>query len=111
MDTLDGQLNPDTPAGARTRLLTHRDRAILRAVGRGSAEIVLGAEPDLFLEGRCCSDQMAAHHLVRAGLIVAAAPGVVGQRVSARLSAAGSRLSAGEPRDAGSAALAARAVA
>ena len=93
MDTRDGQLRSETPAGGAERLLSHRDRAILRAVGRGSAEIVVGAEPDLFLEGRCCSDQIAAHHLVRAGLIVAAAPGAVGQRVAARLSAAGEQAS------------------
>lgn len=69
--------------------LTDRDRAILRAVARGTAEIVVGAEPDLFLDGRCCSDQSAAHHLAKAGLIVADAAGAVGQRVSARLSPAG----------------------
>jgi len=91
MDTRDGQLRSQTPAGGGERLLSHRDRAILRAVGRGRAEIVVGAEPDLFLDGRCCSDQMAAHRLVRAGLIVAAGPGAIGQRVDARLSAAGER--------------------
>ncbi len=48
--------------------LTGRDRAILRAVARGDAELACGAEPDLFLDGRCCCDQLAA----AAGLAVAA---------------------------------------
>jgi hypothetical protein len=74
--------------------LTRRDRAILKAVANGRAELVYGAEPDLLLDGRCCCDQVAAHRLARAGLIAPAelVPGVlagVGQRVPARLTAAG----------------------
>jgi hypothetical protein len=70
--------------------LTRRDRA----VANGRAELVYGAEPDLLLDGRCCCDQVAAHRLARAGLIAPAelVPGVlagVGQRVPARLTAAG----------------------
>ena len=52
-----------------TSTLSGRDRAILRAVAAGGAQLQLGAEPDLFFDGRCCCDQTAAHHLVRAGLI------------------------------------------
>lgn len=74
--------------------LSHRDRAILRAVGVGSAELVVGSEPDLFLDGRCCSDQPAAHRLAHAGLIVAAAAAATGQRVPARLTAAGRAVTA-----------------
>ena len=69
--------------------LSGRDRAILRALAAGGAELQLGAEPDLFLDGRCCCDLSAAHHLVRAGLIAAATLGLVGQRVAAALSQAG----------------------
>ena len=69
--------------------LTGRDRAILRAVAAGTAELVCGSEPDLFLEGRCCCDQVAAHRLAHAGLIVAAVPARVGQRVAAVLTVAG----------------------
>jgi len=69
--------------------LSGRDRAILRAVAAGGAELQLGTEPNLFLDGRCCCDQSAAHHLVRAGLIAAAALGLVGQRVTAALTPAG----------------------
>jgi hypothetical protein len=72
-----------------TTTLSGRDRAILRAVAAGGAELQLGTEPDLFLDGRCCCDQSAAHHLVRAGYIAAAALGLVGERVAAALTPTG----------------------
>lgn len=72
--------------------LSHRDRAILRAVAGGTAELIVSVEPDLFLDGRCCSDQLAARRLARAGLISAAGPAASGQRVLARLTPAGHRL-------------------
>jgi hypothetical protein len=71
-------------------ILTRRDRAILRAVADGRAELVYGAEPDLLLDGRCCCDQVAAHRLARAGLIAPLVVAGVGQRVPARLTPAGS---------------------
>ena len=64
--------------------------------GRGGA--ALGAEPDLFLDGRCCCDQSAAHQLVRAGLIAAVNLGLVGQRVAAALTPAGRQAIDGCPR-------------
>lgn len=69
--------------------LTGRDRAILAAVAAGGAELMWGAEPDLYLDGRCCSDQAAAHRLVRSGLIAPAGVCVVGRRVPAVVTAAG----------------------
>jgi hypothetical protein len=69
--------------------LTHRDRAILRAVAVGTAEMVVGAVPDLMLDGRCCADQLAAHRLARVGLIAATRQGMAGRLVPARLTAAG----------------------
>jgi hypothetical protein len=83
--------------------LSHRDRAILRAVARGTAaggvgkhsgtaELLGGVDPALFLDGRCCSDQVAARRLVEAGLIIAAGEAAVGQRVRARLTLAGRRV-------------------
>ena len=72
-----------------TNTLSGRDRAILRAVAAGGAEVALGTEPDLFFDGRCCCDQTAAHYLVRAGLIAAATLGLVGQRVAAVLTSDG----------------------
>lgn len=71
------------------RTLTHRDRAILRAVASGTAELVAGAEPDLYLDGLACSDQFAAHRLFHAGLITAAGTAGTGQRVTARLTTGG----------------------
>ena len=69
--------------------LTHRDRAILRAVAGGTAELTGGSQPDLLLDGRCCCDQMAARRLAHAGLIVGNASARLGQRVPARLTPAG----------------------
>ena len=69
--------------------LSCRDRAILRAVAAGRAELRLGIEPDLFLDGRCCCDQSAAHRLARAGLIATAVPSAPGSRVPARLTTVG----------------------
>jgi hypothetical protein len=72
--------------------LTHRDRAILRAVAVGTAELVAGAEPDLYLDGLACSDQFAAHRLVHDGLITAAGPAGTGHRVAAELTTDGAAL-------------------
>lgn len=69
--------------------LSYRDRAILRAVAGGGAELLGGAEPDLFLDGLCCADQAAAHRLAHAGLIATAGPGAPGSRVPAQLTAVG----------------------
>ena len=69
--------------------LSARDRAILAAVAAGGAELTWGAEPDLHLDGRCCSDQAAAHRLVRDELLAPAVPCAVGQRVAAVLTPAG----------------------
>jgi hypothetical protein len=70
--------------------LTARDRAILRAVSNGNAELVWGTEPDLYIDGRFCCDQSAVHRLVKAGLI---APSIdcaaVGERRPAVLTTAG----------------------
>lgn len=77
------------PTGVPAPALSHRDRAILRAVAGGTAELLVSVEPDLFVDGLCCSDQAAAHRLAHAGLIAPAAPAAAGQRVLARLTPAG----------------------
>jgi hypothetical protein len=69
--------------------LTGRERAILRAVAAGSAELTGGREPDLLIDGRYCCDQGAVHRLVRAGLIAPAAVCAVGDRVPAQVTTAG----------------------
>ena len=71
--------------------LTGRDRAILRAVAAGNAELAWGAEPDLLRDGRYCCDQSAAHRLARTGLIAPVRVCVAGQRVPATVTAAGRR--------------------
>ncbi|MGQ0575091.1 MAG: hypothetical protein ACT4RN_12930 [Pseudonocardia sp.] len=68
--------------------LSGRDRAILRAVGGGTAELVVGAT-DLYVDGRHCGDQFAARRLAEIGLITAAGPAAAGERVRARLTVAG----------------------
>jgi hypothetical protein len=71
--------------------LTGRDRAILRAVADGGAELAWGSEPDLLLDGRYCCDQPAAHRLARAGLIAPLRACAAGQRVGATVTEAGLR--------------------
>jgi len=81
-----------------TSTLSGRDRAILRAVAAGGAQLQLGTEPDLFLDGRSCCDQTAAHHPVHAGLLARASrrkpprecPGYQDGRIGHRASEAGS---------------------
>ncbi|RKT56237.1 hypothetical protein [Saccharothrix australiensis] len=49
--------------------LTHRARALLRAVAAGRAEVTRSREPDLRVDGLLCSDQMTARLLAHAGLL------------------------------------------
>ena len=84
-------VRPHPPDGVISTL-THRDRSILRAVAIGTAELVAGAEPDLYVGGLACSDQFAAHRFVHNGLITAAGPAGIGQRVTARLTTDGAAL-------------------
>jgi len=72
-----------------TESLTHRDRAILRAVAGGTAEMSVSSEPDLYVDGRFCCDQLAARRLAHAGLIAGARPGPRGPGGPARLTEAG----------------------
>jgi len=48
--------------------LTHRDRAVLRAVAAGRCEI---AGSSLLVDGLCCADQFVGTRLTSAGLITA----------------------------------------
>jgi hypothetical protein len=84
-------MEPRRSVSGRESALTHRDRAILRAVAGGTAQLSVSSEPDLFVDGRCCSDQLAARRLAHAGLITAAVPARTGQRVLAELTPAGRR--------------------
>lgn len=69
--------------------LNHRERATLRAVARGAAEITLSVEPDLFVDGLACCDQATVHRLARRGFIVAQRQGRAGERVPALITDAG----------------------
>lgn len=69
--------------------ITGRERAMLRAVSDGRAELVCSCEPDLFIDGIGCCDQYTAHRLSRAGLIRPVISGAVGERVRAELTGAG----------------------
>lgn len=69
--------------------LNYRERATLRAVAQGGAEISCSCEPDLFLDGLACCDQATAHRLARLGLVAPARVGKPGQRVPAVLTEAG----------------------
>ncbi|WP_242579320.1 hypothetical protein [Amycolatopsis sp. 195334CR] len=73
----------------RTPAITHRARAMLRAVQAGRAELTASCEPDLRVDGLHCSDQATSHDLARAGLIRAAGPALPGSWVRAELTPAG----------------------
>lgn len=78
-----------TSLGSSPQPLSHRALAMLLAVAAGRAEITLSCEPDLFVDGVPCCDQMTAHQLAHAGLVRPAQPGRIGQRVRTVLTAAG----------------------
>jgi hypothetical protein len=65
--------------------LNDRERATLRAVASGRAEITCSGQPDLFFDGLACCDQMTARRLANLGLIAPARDGSPGERVPAVL--------------------------
>ncbi|ASR34636.1 hypothetical protein BAY61_06160 [Prauserella marina] len=69
--------------------LNHRERATLRAVARGGAELTTSCEPDLFLDGLACCDQSTVHTLARRGLIAPACTAEHGRRSPAILTPEG----------------------
>nr|WP_202505797.1 hypothetical protein [Amycolatopsis rubida] len=77
--------------------MNHRERATLRAVAEGHAEISCSCEPDLFVDGLSCCDQGTVRDLVRKGLIEPAECGAYGARVRAVLTEAGVRALGGKP--------------
>lgn len=72
--------------------LAARHVAMLRAVAAGRAELTCSRAPDLIVDGRWCCDHAASAALVDLGLVAAAASGVLGARVPARLTAAGAEV-------------------
>jgi hypothetical protein len=71
-----------------------RHVAVLRAVAAGRAELSVSRVPDVYVDGRCCTDHTVAGVLTAAGLIFApratAAP--LGSRVPAQLTDKGAAL-------------------
>lgn len=68
-------------------VLSHRDRAVLRAVAAGRCEISGGVGAWLAVDGLACCDQLVGPRLIRAGLIEAVATGTAS--APARLTASG----------------------
>ena len=68
--------------------LTHRAMAMLKAVADGRAQMSCSCEPDLFIDGFACCDQMTAHALARGGYLRPAVENATG-RVPAELTEAG----------------------
>ena len=63
--------------------LSRRERAILRAVADGRGELTAGAVPELYLDGRYCSDQEAVYRLTTSRYIAPARRAPAGERVRA----------------------------
>jgi len=84
--------------------LNYRERATLRAVAGGRAEISCSCEPDLFIDGLSCCDQTTAHRLARLGLVAPARSGTCGERVRAVLTESGTRALGIDPAATGAAA-------
>lgn len=68
--------------------LTHRAMAMLKAVAAGRAQMSCSCEPDLFIDGFACCDQITAHALAHGGYLRPAEEGATG-RVPAELTEAG----------------------
>jgi hypothetical protein len=67
--------------------LSHRAMAMMRAVAEGRALMSRSCEPDLFIDGVPCCDQMTAHELAHHGYLRPAQAGA--GRVRAELTATG----------------------
>jgi hypothetical protein len=65
--------------------LSHRDRAVLRAIRAGRCQVSGRAATLLVIDGVGCSDQFVASRLIQAGLIASPGP----QPAPARLTASG----------------------
>lgn len=74
-----------------------RALAMLRAVAAGRAELSCSREPDLYVDGLPCCDQLAARELARAGLVRPTRAGMPGDRVPAALTVSG-RVALDAPR-------------
>ncbi|WP_238607355.1 hypothetical protein [Amycolatopsis sp. Poz14] len=69
--------------------LTHRAMAMLKAVAQQRAEMSTSCEPDLFVDGFACCDQMTAHALAKGGYVRPGTGVTAAGRVPAELTEAG----------------------
>ncbi|PKV95620.1 MULTISPECIES: hypothetical protein [Amycolatopsis] len=69
--------------------LTHRAMAMLKAVAQQRAEMSTSCEPDLFVDGFACCDQMTAHALAKGGYVRPGIGVTAAGRVPAELTEAG----------------------
>lgn len=69
--------------------LSGRAKAVLRAVAAGRAQLTGGCEPDLYIDGLACCDQVVSHDLVRAGLLRGRRAVGLDERTEAELTEAG----------------------
>jgi len=74
--------------------LSHRALAMLRAVAEGRAVMSSSCEPDLFIDGVPCCDQMTAHILAHKGFLQVAADGVTAELTAAGRAAIGAAVAA-----------------
>jgi hypothetical protein len=96
-DAVYGRAEDERGTEPGNQRATGRELAMLRAVAAGRAELVCSCEPDLYVDGLCCCDQYTAHQLARRGLLRATAPGRIGERVRAELTATGHAFVTGLP--------------
>lgn len=69
--------------------LNHRERAALRAIAQGTAEITCSCEPDLFIDGLACCDQFTARRLAHLDYVAPSRPGLPSERVRAIITDSG----------------------
>jgi len=63
------RMTTEHDGSAVNKALTTRHLAMLRAVADGRAELTSSSIPDLYVDGRCCTDHAASALLIAAGLI------------------------------------------
>jgi hypothetical protein len=84
--TMDHDSRPESAT------LTRRAVNMLKAVRDGRAQLAPSCEPDLYVDGIPCCDQVTARMLGRLGLISPVRPGQPGELVPAVVTEAGRRV-------------------
>ena len=74
--TTDRATSAPSPSALGADALSHRDRAVLRAVAAGRCVLAGLQGMALCVDGMCCADQFVGYRLAGAGLIAAAGGGL-----------------------------------